>query len=287
MQRKTTAEEKSSTRNVRRKNADSGKSSAFRAWILLRPISRRLPDFGGTTGGYLGVVDAEAVSEADETKQEINVSDTYKRETAVRGGDRKYAAGSCRSLKRKDHDGRQVLPVENPESSSEDQSKEGRLRRRRDESVERVPFEEDAVPAGIHGDEDVFISHGESAFDDEDMFPDEKKRETKAWEKKPKVSVLSNIPDIPLDEPAADDDEIFESMRRDTEKSGRTPCRECQTRQNCRARRNCRDFRKTAGKTEFPETEENEKTAGIPVSGEGSMSDLSDDEFRHRTLCGK
>ena len=42
MQRKTTAEEKSSTRNVRRKNADSGKSSAFRAWILLRPISREL-----------------------------------------------------------------------------------------------------------------------------------------------------------------------------------------------------------------------------------------------------
>mgnify|MGYP000635855315 CR=1 FL=1 len=64
----------------------------------------------------------------------------------------------------------------------------------------------------------MFISHGESAFDDEDMFPDEKKRETKAWEKKPKVSVLSNIPDIPLDEPAADDDEIFESMRRDTER---------------------------------------------------------------------
>ena len=66
------------------------------------------------------------------------------------------------------------------------------------------------VPAGIHEDEDVFISHGESAFDDEDMFPDEKKRETKAWEKKPKVSVLSNIPDIPLDEPAADDYEIFD-----------------------------------------------------------------------------
>ena len=84
--------------------------------------------------------------------------------------------------------------------------------------VERVPFEEDAVPAGIHEDEDVFISHGESAFDDEDMFPDEKRRETKAWEKKTKVSVLSNIPDIPLDEPAADDDEIFESMRRDTER---------------------------------------------------------------------
>ena len=64
-------------------------------------------------------------------------------------------------------------PVENPESSSEDQSKEGRSGEDAMKDVERVPFEEDAVPAGIHEDEDVFISHGESAFDDEDMFPDE------------------------------------------------------------------------------------------------------------------
>ena len=32
-------------------------------------------------------------------------------------------------------------------------------------------------------------------------------------------------------------------------------------------------------KNEFPETEENEKTAGIPASEEESMSVLSDDEF--------
>lgn len=94
-------------------------------------------------------------------------------------------------------------PIEIRSSSSEDQSKEGRFGEDAMKDVERVPFEEDAVPPGIHEDEDVFISHGESAFDDEYMFPDEKKRETKAWEKKPKVSVLSNLPDIPLDEPAA------------------------------------------------------------------------------------
>lgn len=89
-------------------------------------------------------------------------------------------------------------PVENPESSSEDQSKEGRSGEDAMKDVERVPFEEDAVPPGIHEDEDVFISHGESAFDDEDMFPDEKKRETKAWEKKPKVVRFIQSPGYPV-----------------------------------------------------------------------------------------
>ena len=51
-------------------------------------------------------------------------------------------------------------PVENPESSGEDQSKEGRFGEDAMKDVERVPFEEDAVPPGIHEDEDVFISHG-------------------------------------------------------------------------------------------------------------------------------
>ena len=139
----------------------------------------RTPDFGGIAGGYMGVVDAEAVSEADETKQEIDVSDTYKEETA----DPKAETGSMQPDPADIFKGKITMggrPVENPESSSEDQSKEGRSGEDAMKDVERVPFEEDAVPAGIHEDEDVFISHGESAFDDEDMFPDEKKRETKA-----------------------------------------------------------------------------------------------------------
>lgn len=89
------------------------------------------------------------------------------------------------------------------------------------------------------------------------------------------MSVLSNLPDIPLDEPAADDDEIFASMRRDTERRA----------DGLRAENakpdEIAETSKTAEeeKNEFPETEENEKTAGIPDSGEESMSVLSDDEF--------
>ena len=74
------------------------------------------------------------------------------------------------------------------------------------------------MPTGSHEDEDVFISHGESVFNDQDIFPDEKKKETEAWERKPKVSVLSNIPDIQVDESEEDDDEIFASMRREAER---------------------------------------------------------------------
>lgn len=240
----------------------------------------RTPDFGGIAGGYMGVVDAEAVSEADETKQEINVSDTYKEETA----DPKAETGSMQPDPADIFKGKITMggrPVENPESSSEDQSKEGRSGEDAMKDVERVPSEEDAVPAGIHEDEDVFISHGESAFDDEDMFPDEKKRETKAWEKKPKVSVLSNLPDIPLDEPAADDDEIFASMRRNTERKADGLRAENAKPGKIAEPDETAETSKTAEeeKNEFPETEENEKTAGIPASEEESMSVLSDDEF--------
>ena len=240
----------------------------------------RTPDFGGIAGGYMGVVDAEAVSEADETKQEINVSDTYKEETA----DPKAETGSMQPDPADIFKGKITMggrPVENPESSSEDQSKEGRFGEDAMKDVERVPFEEDAVPPGIHEDEDVFISHGESAFDDEDMFPDEKKRETKAWEKKPKVSVLSNLPDIPLDEPAADDDEIFASMRRNTERKADGLRAENAKSGKIAEPDETAETSKTAEeeKNEFPETEENEKTAGIPASEEESMSVLSDDEF--------
>lgn len=240
----------------------------------------RTPDFGGIAGGYMGVVDAEAVSEVDETKREKNVSDTYKEETV----DPKAEPESMQPDPADIFKGKITMggrPVENPESSSEDQSKEGRSGEDAMKDVERVPFEEDAVPAGIHEDEDVFISHGESAFDDEDMFPDEKKRETKAWEKKPKVSVLSNIPDIPLDEPAADDDGIFESMRRDTERRADGLRAENAKPDKIAEPDETAETSKTAEeeKTEFPETEENEKTAGIPASGEESMSVLSDDEF--------
>ena len=102
----------------------------------------------------------------------------------------------------------------------------------------------------------------------EDIVPNEKKRETKAWEKKPKVSVLSNIPDIPLDEPAADDDEIFESMRRDTERRADGLRAENANQTKLQSQTKTAETSKTAEeeKTEFPETEENEKTAGIPVS---------------------
>lgn len=66
----------------------------------------------------------------------------------------------------------------------------------------------------------MFIRHGENAFDDPDLFPDEKKRETEAWERKPKVSVLSNIPNIPVGE-SGEDGEILAAMRRDAERKAK------------------------------------------------------------------
>ena len=107
-------------------------------------------------------------------------------------------------------------PLENTEASREDKSAENRSEKNPADDVERVPFEEDSVPTGSHEDEDVFISHGESVFNDQDIFPDEKKKETEAWERKPKVSVLSNIPDIQVDESEEDDDEILDMRRQRT-----------------------------------------------------------------------
>ena len=85
----------------------------------------------------MGVVDAEAVSEADETKQEIDVSDTYKEETA----DPKAETGSMQPDPADIFKGKITMggrPVENPESSSEDQSKEGRSGEDAMKDVERV-----------------------------------------------------------------------------------------------------------------------------------------------------
>ena len=177
----------------------------------------RNPDFGGIAGGYMGVVDAEAVSESDDMKQEKTASGTYKDENAdLKAETKNMQPDPADIFKGKITMGGR--PLENTEASREDKSAENRSEKNPADDVERVPFEEDSVPTGSHEDEDVFISHGESAFNDQDIFPDEKKKETEAWERKPKVSVLSNIPDIQVDESEEDDDEILASMRRDAER---------------------------------------------------------------------
>ena len=177
----------------------------------------RNPDFGGIAGGYMGVVDAEAVSESDDTKQEKTASCTYKDENAdLKAETKNMQPDPADIFKGKITMGGR--PLENTEASREDKSAENRSEKNPADDVERVPFEEDSVPTGSHEDEDVFISHGESAFNDQDIFPDEKKKETEAWERKPKVSVLSNIPDIQVDESEEDDDEILASMRREAER---------------------------------------------------------------------
>ena len=177
----------------------------------------RNPDFGGIAGGYMGVVDAEVVSESDDMKQEKTASCTYKDGNAdLKAETKNMQPDPADIFKGKITMGGR--PLENTEASREDKSAENRSEKNPADDVERVPFEEDSVPAGSHEDEDVFISHGESAFNDQDIFPDEKKKETEAWEKKPKVSVLSNIPDIQVDESEEDDDEILASMRREAER---------------------------------------------------------------------
>lgn len=177
----------------------------------------RNPDFGGIAGGYMGVVDAEAVSESDDMKQEKTASGTYKDENAdLKAETKNMQPDPADIFKGKITMGGR--PLENTEASREDKSAENRSEKNPADDVERVPFEEDSVPTGSHEDEDVFISHGESVFNDQDIFPDEKKKETEAWERKPKVSVLSNIPDIRVDESEEDDDEIFASMRREAER---------------------------------------------------------------------
>ena len=177
----------------------------------------RNPDFGGIAGGYMGVVDAEAVSESDDMKQEKTASGTYKDENAdLKAETKNMQPDPADIFKGKITMGGR--PLENTEASREDKSAENRSEKNPADDVERVPFEEDSVPTGSHEDEDVFISHGESVFNDQDIFPDEKKKETEAWERKPKVSVLSNIPDIQVDESEEDDDEILASMRREAER---------------------------------------------------------------------
>ena len=177
----------------------------------------RNPDFGGIAGGYMGVVDAEAVSESDDMNQEKTASGTYKDENADLKAETKNMQPDPADI----FNGKITMggrPLENTEASREDKSAENRSEKNPADDVERVPFEEDSVPTGSHEDEDVFISHGESVFNDQDIFPDEKKKDTEAWERKPKVSVLSNIPDIHVDESEENDDEILASMRREAER---------------------------------------------------------------------
>ena len=147
------------------------------------------PDFGGIADGHMGVLDAEAVSEADEMNRVSPVSGTYKLEKADPEAERENMQPDPADIFK----GKITMggkPLENTDAS---------------------------VSAGAHEDEDVFISHGKNAFNDQDIFPDNKKKETEAWARKPKVSVLSNIPDIPLNESEEDDNEILAEMRRDAE----------------------------------------------------------------------
>lgn len=52
-----------------------------------------------------------------------------------------------------------------------DVSREERTAEETAKNTERVPFAEAPASAGTREDEDVFIRHGENAFDDPDLFP--------------------------------------------------------------------------------------------------------------------
>ena len=250
------------------------------------------PDFGGIAGGYMGVVDAEAVTEVDETKQGKSASATYKEEkTDPKAETKNMQPDPADIFKGKITMGGR--PLENAEASKEEKSAESRSEKDAVNDVERVPFEEDSIPTGSHEDEDVFISRGEDAFDDEDIFTDEKKRETEAWERKPKVSVLSNIPDIPVDESEEDDDEILASMRRDAERRAKI------FRAESAGENKNTEFKAAAAHENETAAESEAKTAseldfasehipadsigagvnGISASGEKSVQDLTDDEL--------
>lgn len=254
------------------------------------------PDFGGIAGGYMGVVDAEAVSEVDETKQEKNASDTYNEKTADSKAEKRNMQPDPADIFK----GKITMggrPLENAETVQEDKSAEDRSEKKPADDVEHVPFGEDPILKGSREDEDVFISHGENAFNDDDIFPDEKKRETEAWERKPKVSVLSNIPDIPVEESGEDDDEILASMRRDAERRAKifqakasedhNESTGTKTSENIRTAAACETSGdETEHKTEtvfaaestpVPEMKVNMEKPS--VSGERSVQDLTEDEL--------
>lgn len=177
------------------------------------------PDFGGIAGGYMGVVDAEAVSETDVTEEKQAASGTYHEEKQGQRSEAKQMQPDPADIFK----GKITMggrPLEEADVSREERTVESRPAEETAKNTERVPFAEAPASAGTREDEDVFIRHGENAFDDPDLFPDEKKRETEAWERKPKVSVLSNIPDIPVGE-SGEDGEILAAMRRDAERKAK------------------------------------------------------------------
>ena len=177
------------------------------------------PDFGGIAGGYMGVVDAEAVSETDVTEEKQAASGTYHEEKQGQRSEAKQMQPDPADIFK----GKITMggrPLEEADVSREERTAESRSAEETAKNTERVPFAEAPASAGTREDEDVFIRHGENAFDDPDLFPDEKKGETEAWERKPKVSVLSNIPDIPVGE-SGEDGEILAAMRRDAERKAK------------------------------------------------------------------
>ena len=162
----------------------------------------------------MGVVDAEAVSETDVTGEKQAASGTYHEEKQGQRSEAKQMQPDPADIFK----GKITMggcPLEEADVSREERTAEETAK-----NTERVPFAEAPASAGTREDEDVFIRHGENAFDDPDLFPDEKKGETEAWERKPKVSVLSNIPDIPVGE-SGEDDEILAAMRRDAERKAK------------------------------------------------------------------
>ena len=235
----------------------------------------RTPDFGELPGGYMGVVDARGLlSEADEDETGNKCFRYKEGKRGSEGGDRKYAAGSPDIFKGKITMGRQAgrksgsLPVGI-------QSRKGRSGGRDERTVNAFRLRKMLPGPESMRDEDVFISHGESAFDDEGYVPGTKRKGRQRPGRKPRRCPSYPISRIsPLDEPAADDDESLASMRRKTrERSGRTPCREMQNQAKLQSQTELQRLPKTAEEEEkrVPETEENEKTAGIPPPEEESM----------------
>lgn len=171
-------------------------------------------DFGGIAGSYAVKMEQEKKKEAPSKEQKQTVP-TYVPKQEKQQPEPKAEPKAAAASK----------PAVEQETSSYDPADvfKGKItmggrpfvetKSRAEKEENTVPFEEDRTPVRVIRDEDIFISHDGSDFDDMNLLAER----TQA-EKKPKVSVLSNIPDLPLDTSEEEDDEILAAMRRSAER---------------------------------------------------------------------
>ncbi|MEI3179646.1 MAG: DNA translocase FtsK 4TM domain-containing protein [Lachnospiraceae bacterium] len=177
------------------------------------------PDFGGIAGGYMGVVDAEAVSETDVTEEKQAASGTYHEEKQGQRSEAKQMQPDPADIFK----GKITMggcPLEEADVSREERTanpvRRKRLQRIQNEfRLRKLRHRPEPVRTrtclSVMGRMPLMIR----------IFSRMRRRgETEAWERKPKVSVLSNIPDIPVGE-SGEDDEILAAMRRDAERKAK------------------------------------------------------------------